>query len=146
VARGVQAAFEPLARGAQARNSILSKYKDYGKYEADVAQFIESDPDLSQRYQKTFAADPLAAMEYAFLAYGEAKRQETPSNGNSPQRQARMEAQIPSARQGDARTLPQTDQADLTSRTWEHYQKTGDPRAYAKARLRQVIGEDFLTR
>lgn len=147
VARGVQAAFEPLARGAQARTSILSRYKDYGQYEADVAGYIESDPGLSQRYQKLFAADPEAAMEFAFLKFGEAKRSDVASNGNgNPQRQARVEAQIPSARQGDARTLPQTDTADRTARSWEHYQKTGDPRAYAQERLRQVISDDFLGR
>lgn len=144
-ARAVQEAFGPIVKGASARNRILSEYEDYAKYEADVAKFIAEDPQREKDYQEAFQQNPLMAMENAFLKFGEAKRRQAP-NGTNPQRQARSEAQIPSSRQGDARTLPNTDNADLTSRTWEHYQKTGDPRAYAKARLRQVISDDFLTK
>ena len=143
VARGVQEAFGPIVKGASARNRIMTEYKDYTKYEADVAAYIAEDPQREKEYHEAFQQNPLMAMENAFLKFGEAKRASTP-NGAEPQRKARAEAQIPSARQGDARTLPNSDPADLASRTWEHYQKTGDPRAYAKARLGQIIKDDFL--
>lgn len=145
VARGVAAAFEPIARGASARNSILSEYPDYQKFEADVARYVESDPDVSQKYQKMFGVDPEGAMEFAFLKFGEHKRRETPA-AKSPQREARSEAQIPSDRRGDARKDPGSAQEEVLARSWEHFQKTGDPRAFAKARIRQVVSDEFLNR
>ena len=140
----VAQAFEPVARGAMARNAMLTSYPDYQKYEADVAQFVSNDPGLSQTYQKMFSVDPVAAMEFAFLKFGQVERGKVLANGASPQAAARAEAQIPSSRAGDARTQPAAQEDERLTRSWEHYQKTGDPRAYAKARLRQVISEDFL--
>jgi hypothetical protein len=139
-------ALEPLARGATARNNMLSTYPDYQKYEADVAKFIEEDASLASSYTKMFSADPAAAMEFAFLKYGQKHSGRTgQSNGASEQqRQARAESQIPSNRSGDARTQPAIARDEGLSRSWEHYQKTGDPRAYARARLSQVISDDFL--
>jgi len=142
----VNETFEPIARGAMARNSMLSSHPDYQKYEADVAQFINEDPSLSQSYQKLFAADPVSAMEFAFLKYGDVKRREHPNGDSTPQQIARSEAQIPSSRAGDARTQPAAQQDERLNRTWEHYQKTGDPRAFAKARLSQAVSDDFLNK
>jgi hypothetical protein len=142
-------AFEPVAKGAMARNAMLSTHPDYQKYEAEVAQFINEDPNLSQSYQKLFGADPVAAMEFAFLKFGETKRRAAPGNGNgqpTPQQQARAEAQIPSSRVGDAQRQPAGVQDERLRASWEHYQKSGDPRAFAKERLRQVISDDFLAK
>lgn len=139
--------FEPIVKMGSARNSMLSSYTDYGKFETDVAKFVESDPSTNRTYSEMFKADPLGAMEWAFFKYGEVKRAEVGAGNGapSPQRQARSEAQIPSNRSGDTRNLPlQTD--DQAAKGWEHYQKTGDPRAFAKARLRQAISDDFLSR
>ena len=140
------AAFEPIARGATARNAMLSSHPDYQKYEAEVAQFVNGDPNLSQSYQRMFSTDPVGAMEWAFFKFGDSKRAGTQGNGASSTQQAaaRAEAQIPSSRSGDARTQPAAQADELLQRSWDHYQKTGDPRAFAKARLRQVISEDFL--
>jgi hypothetical protein len=63
----IKKAFEPLARGFQARGQVVGKYQDYAKFEADVAQYIGADPELSDRYQRMFNADPAGAMEFAFL-------------------------------------------------------------------------------
>lgn len=139
--------FEPIVKMGSARNSMLSSYTDYGKFEADVAKFVESDPSVQRTYSEMFKADPLGAMEWAFLKYGQAERGKVTGNGQpTPQQQARTEAQIPSNRAGDTRTLPQLNGDQQTAQGWEHYQKTGDPRAFAKARLRQAISDDFLNR
>src|SRR3990172_2899147 len=53
----IQAAFAPLARGFEARNQILTQHSDYGKFEADVAQFIAQDANLSQVYNRMFQAE-----------------------------------------------------------------------------------------
>lgn len=142
----IAAAFEPITRGALARNTLAASYPDYLKFEADVAKFVQEDPQLSQSYQKMFGADPVGAMELAFLKYGESQRQKAGSNGKTPQQAARSEAQIPSNRQGDARTQPASTQDENLNRGWDHFQKTGDPRAFAKARLRQVVSDEFLNR
>lgn len=140
------AVLTPIAKGASARNSMLSSYPDYQKYEADVAKYIGEDPALTEKYTKMFNVDPEAAMEFAFLKYGQAHPAKSGGTPSDPQRQARSETQIPSSRSGDARTMPQANQDERLTRSWEHFQKTGDPRAFAKARLSQVISDDFLSR
>lgn len=149
VTEGVSRAFEPLNGMAKGRNAMLTRYPDYQKFEADVANYVQSDPEVAQSYEKLFAADPAGAMEYAFLKFGEQKRGETTNgNGNGAatahQQQARSEAQIPSNRRGDARTMPAAQEQENLTRSWESYQKTGNPAQYVKARLKGVIPDSFL--
>ena len=68
------AAFEPIAQGLNARNTLQARYPDYNKFESDVAQFVESDPDTKKTYDNLFRADPAGAFEYAFLKFGESRR------------------------------------------------------------------------
>lgn len=132
--------FQPIAAGLQARPVLMSEYPDYSQFESQVAQFVQSDPMLSQRYQQMFQADPIGAMEFAFLKYGEHRRREQPTP-NEPDPTA---AQIPTQRSGDSRN-PGNAEADNLQRAWEHYQKTGDPQPYARLRLRQSIPDSFYT-
>jgi hypothetical protein len=142
----VSRAFEPVARGAMARNQLMSSYPDYQKFESDVARFIQEDNSLSTKYQRMFSVDPEAAMEFAYLKYGESQRKSSNGSQQREQEQARADAQIPSNRSGDARRAAAGGQDESLSRGWEHYQKTGDSRPYVKARLRQAIPDDFLNR
>ena len=146
--RAISEEITPLVQGAQARNTMMASYPDYQKFEADVAKAMEADPDFAQRYQRMFKADPEAALEFAFLKYSETSRKSAAQNGggNGEVQRARSGAQIPSKRQGDARTISTSQSDEAISRGWEHYQKSGDPRAFAKARLGQVIREEFLNR
>jgi hypothetical protein len=138
-------AFAPLAQGIQARGTLVGEYPDYQKFESDVAQYIETDSTVKQRYSKMFNTDPVGAMEYAFLKFGESRRragtpEPTPNGG------PRKEASIPSMRTGSGTNPIPAESQDQAARAWDHYQKTGDPTAFAKARLRQVVSEDFYTR
>lgn len=141
----LQKAFAPIQNGLQARGHIASKHPDYLQFENDVAQFIETDPDMSQRYPKMFASDPAGAMEYAFLKFADSRRSTlTGANGNGS-REGLADASIPSSRAGDGRRAP--DQNSVIQDAFERWQKSGSPRdaeAYAKARLRTVISDDFL--
>lgn len=145
VAGKLQEAFAPIAQGMSARTELLSRYPDYNKFEADVATFIQSDSKVNQSYQRMFAADPAGAFEYAFLKFGESRRRS--SGGGEPDtRQESAQAQIPSGRNGDSQRMPQGNSAEL-SRAWEEYQRTGSSdsaRRYAKARLHNVISDEFL--
>jgi len=142
VSEQIQKAFAPLAQGFQARNEMLSRHPDYNKFESDVAQFINSDPDLSQRYQRMFNSDPTGAMEYAYLKFGTTRKSEkTQTNGA-----AKKEASIPSQRASNQGPASPSQNDEVKAKAWERYQKTGDPTAFAKARLREVISDEFLSK
>lgn len=142
VSGAIQKAFAPLAQGFQARNEMLTRHPDYNKFESDVAQFISSDPDLSGRYQRMFASDPTGAMEYAYLKFGQTRKTEkAPTNGAS-----KKEASVPSQRASNQGPTTPSQNDEVKAKAWERYQKTGDPTAFAKARLREVISDEFLSR
>jgi hypothetical protein len=140
-------ALAPLARGFEARGRVLNDYPDYNKFEADVAQFVNSDPEFSQRYARMFSADPVAAMELAFLKFGESKRKSAPP-ATAPNPQEMADAALPGNRAGDTRRTGEGTNSDVDE-AWANYQKTGsnrDAEAYAKARLKQAIPDEFFTR
>ena len=137
-------AFAPISAGLNARTSLQARYPDYNKFEADVAQYVESDPDTKRSYDKMFTADPAGAFEYAFLKFGESRRR---NNRAADETSAdAVHASIPGARNGDSRRQPQGQQADVQA-AWQQYQKTGssnDAKAYAKARLHGIVTDEFL--
>lgn len=141
----LQSAFAPIAAGLTARTTLLGQYPDYNKFEADVAQFVQADPNLNQTYQRMFAADPAGAFEYAFLKFGESRRRSTTA-ASDISAEAAAHAGIPSSRSGEARRTDQGASGEI-QRAWEAYQRNDTPAtrtAYAKARLHTVITDDFL--
>jgi hypothetical protein len=137
-------AFRPISNGLQARGQIVANHPDYVQFETDVAQFINTDPELSASYPKMFEAAPVQAMEYAFLKFTENRRK---SLGDEVQGQVpgRADAGIPTSRSGDGRREPGQDAA--VQQAFERFQKTGttqDAQAYARARLKGVISDEFL--
>lgn len=143
VAGRVAKAFEPMARGIQARQSIVGSHPDYVQFEQDVANFIGNDPDLSQRYPRMFEADPAAAMEYAFLKFSDSRRRSVGSQTYAVG--GAVDASIPTSRTGDGRRAPDGDQ-DVRD-AFERWQKSGsaqDAQTYARTRLRTAISDDFL--
>jgi len=145
VSAELQSALQPLAQGMQARNTLLSQYPDYTKFESDVATFIQSDPQLNQTYQRMFNADPVGAFEYAFLKFGESRRRSNPQTNGEVGADS-IHASIPTVRNGDARRQgARTDAAVETA--YKRYLETGSTEAareYAKARLHTVITDEFL--
>lgn len=142
IRESIRQEFAPIAEGIQARGKMLTRNKDYAKFEADVHAFVQSDPDLSQSYNRMFSADPVGAMEYAFLKFGDSSRKAHREKHNGD---TSVEAQIPSGRSGDSRRAP--DALGDVQKAYERYRETGsaqDARLYAKARLRGVIKDEFL--
>lgn len=135
---------EPMAQQGQARSKLLGRYgQDYVKYESDVYAFIESDPELSRSYNTMVKADPVGAMDYAFLKFGDAQRRE--HKGRGQRAESSTEAQIPSNRSGESRRNPNG--TDDLRNAWEKYRddpNAGTARQYAKARLRTVIKDEWL--
>ena len=139
-------ALRPLAEGFQARGRVLNEYPDYQKYEADVANFVNADPDFSQRYARMFSADPVAAMELAFLKFGESKRKGAPPP-QAPNAQEMVDASLPGGRAGDSRRNESSDQGEIEE-AFKRFQATGlqrDAEAFAKLRIRQAIPDSFFT-
>lgn len=141
VKQRLEQAFAPIAQGMQARQNIVARNPDYAKYESEIARFVTEDPNLQSRYQKMFQADPEAAMDYAAMKFSESRRE----TATPAKRESSREASIPSSRSGDARSTTSTPDDDV-QRAKDHYQKTGDPRYYAQARLRQTIDPEFYNR
>jgi hypothetical protein len=138
-------ALRPLAEGFQARGRVLNEYPDYQKYEADVANFVNADPDFSQRYARMFSADPVAAMELAFLKFGEAKRKVAPTP-TAPNAQEMAEASLPGGRAGDSRMTELSGQGEIEE-AFKRYQASGsqrDAEAFAKLRIRQSISDSHF--
>jgi hypothetical protein len=129
-------ALEPVTRAYQARPKLMASYPDYNKFEAEVAQFVQNDPELSQSYQRMFQADPVGAMELAYLKYGDHQRRNHPQANGNRNEEEKVHAQIPNARSAESRAPRQED--DAVKAGWEHYQKTGRPEQFAMARFRQA--------
>lgn len=143
----LEKAFQPIAASMTARSTVLSQYPDFVKFEQDVAQFLESDPRLNETYQRMFNADPAAAMEYAFLKFGDSRRRAGGERQRPPEiDQEAAHAAVPGSRSGGGERRPDAQDNDIR-RAWEQFQKTGssrDAEAYAKARLKTVIKDEFL--
>lgn len=143
IGEALQGAFQPILAGVNARQTLQARYKDYNKFESDVAQYIASDPDVQRTYDDMFRVNPAGAMEYAFLKFGDSRRSgprsETPSADAA-------HAAIPSGRNGEARREGFAGAND-TQKHWEEWQRTGSRQAkeaYIKSRLKTVISDDFL--
>lgn len=137
----VQQAFAPIARGLEARKEMIRRHADYLKYEQEVANWINADPQMSAEYNEAFQRDPVLAMENAMLKYGQHRW----SAFQAALPQGKVDASIPTSRAGDTRRGPGPD-GEL-QQALERFQRTGTPaaaHAYAKARLRGVVSDEFL--
>ena len=136
-------ALQPLSDGVAARQTVVGRNPDYVKYEHDVAAFISTDTDLSSRYPKLFAADPVAAMEYALLKFGESRRGSvTQPHGVA---QGQTDAGIPTSRAGDSRAVGGQGDSRIQE-AFDRFQKTGssrDARSYAETRLGPLLEQQF---
>lgn len=143
----VARSFEPIAKGMTARNSVMAQYPDYQKYENDVAKFIQQDESLNEKYNRMFATDPEAAMDYAFLKFGENQRRQNPKPPADTGGGKRTDAQIPSGRSAEGRTRPQDGGADDVAQAYKRWAETGSTRdrdAFVKARLKGAFSEGFF--
>lgn len=146
VERGIQQAFAPLARMNEGRQQVIARYPDYVKFEAEVAQYVNQDPERAQTYARMFNADPAGAMEYAMLKFSEEHRKTHPER-REPRAEGAAHAAIPSSRQGDARQRGGDESARAVEEAFKRFQQEGTSaaaQAYAKARLRTVITDEFL--
>lgn len=138
--RLVRAAFEPLARGAQARSEVMSEYPEYETKEKDMAQFLSANPRVNDEFQKMMNAGlERAAMEYVFLQF---ERQNGAQNRSDASGQEQAAARATAALTGNtvgARDVANSFETRL-SEARERFDKDGDP-----IRLAQALAEVFPT-
>lgn len=142
-------ALKPMYGVAMARPRMLANYgDDYSKFESQIYAHINSDPNLVQRHNQMLTVDPEAAAEWAYLKFGDHQRRHQPAQApNGQVEQARAEASIPNTRASEQRSSPgEADQQESRRRAWDHYQKTGNPEAYARLRIKETLSPDFFTK
>lgn len=145
VARGlVQEELQPIYQMGTARTQAMGKHKDYAQFEAEIGQWINSDPKRSETYARVFKADPVAAFDWAYYEFGSDRRKEY-GNGE-PQPNGATHAAIPSQRSGDSRQ--QQFSADIgleqAAQAYRENPSRLTAERYAKARLAGVITDEHL--
>lgn len=141
VQRKLDQVLEPLARGAQARERVIARNPEYAKFEPDIIRYVNSDPELQERYQRALRTDPEIAFEYAQSKFIEHQAKQAPTQGKP----STKEAQIPTSRSGESRSVPSEDD-ELRQKAREYYEKTGDAKPYAQLRIRQTVSDEHLAR
>lgn len=138
----VQQQFEPLKRGIQARQTMIGRYKDYGKFESDIGELLSTDQDFAQMYGRVFEADPVAAFELAYYRLGESKKK----SRSRPADDDLTESQIPSSRSGDTQRSPKGFEGDVeeAARQYRANPNPANARAFAKAKLKIAIPDEWL--
>lgn len=142
----VQQRFEPIQRGIQARQTAIGRHKNFAKWEPEMGEMINSDPDFRETYNRVFEVDPSAAFDLAYYRLGETRRKEH-RNGNQVADEADLsEAQIPSQRSGDSRRVPTGNDAAVAEAREAYRQNPNRTtlNAFANARLRSVIPDSHL--
>ncbi len=143
----VQRQFEPLTRALSARQTMVGKYKDYNKFESDMMGHINSDPELQQTYTRIFNADPVAAFDWAYLKFGQEARGKRGRGGSQAGMDEEIsETRIPTNRSGDARRIPMGNEGAVqdAARAYRDHPSAQNAQAYARARLKTAISDDFL--
>lgn len=131
----------PITEGIRARSAVTSRYPEFGKREQEISDFLQTDPTLSARYNRIFATDPQAAMEWAYGIHRESRP--APSRTRASAAAPSTETQMP---RGAATQQTRGAQGDSYQQELEaaldKYRRTGDMRELVKVRLRDVIPEE----
>lgn len=147
-ARGlVQEELAPIYQMGQARTQAVAKHKDYAQFEAEIGQWINSNPKRAETYAKVFRADPVAAFDWAYYEFGADRRQQYQAgNGGEPPTNGVEHAQIPSQRAGDSRQSQFNADIGLeeAARAYRERPSRATAEAYAKKRLRGIVTDEHL--
>lgn len=128
--RAVQRFINPLIQGQQARQMISQEYPDFVQMENEVAQFIESSPDLKNRYRQLYQTDPAAAMEWGITRFQRSREKST-------DQAARHDAGLPAAGGAIDRSGTVADQSEALQKAFEFGQRYGDWSHYTHMRLNE---------
>ena len=134
-----QAQVEPYEAGQQARTQAARRLPDFEAREQAVADYIQADPDLDARYRRMFKADPLAAMEWAYLSHNLATTPPPPPPRISAAPPV-APAALPQAA-GGSRQSPMAENAEELEKARQYALTFGDPKPWLRLRLKGIIPE-----
>lgn len=115
VRREVYQEVNPVFQGAAARQTVAQDYPEFAQFEGELAQFVEANPQLKARYQKTYAVDPEVALKWAFNEFTRARGGNHTSASGEAQAAARLDASLP-GRVAPRRAVP-------GEFDWDHYNR-----------------------
>lgn len=115
----------PIFQGAQARQTVSQDYPEFAKYEGELAQFVEANPQLKARYTRVYTADPEAALKWLFTEYTRGNAAPRASASGEAQAAARLDAALP-GRTVPARTLPGDFNTEMYNNLKAEAARTGD--------------------
>lgn len=130
----VQAQFEPLTRTLQARSEIANRYPDYISHEAEVMKFTNTDPLVSERFNRLAQTHPAEALELAYLNWqSRSAAARASATGGSEKASAALPNNL-SGGGGSAAKLPNLQDTEKALQDALSYKKaTGDPRPFLDA-------------
>lgn len=131
----VREELKPLARGLQARDTILSEYPEFVQEEAQFQKFLKDNRGVQEKYSRLGVLDPEMALEWGIAKYKEHKA----ASGTTTTGESRAQAQLPNTvQQSGGRTVPDGSGPDpeKLQRATEYYRQTGDDRPLIEERLK----------
>jgi len=142
-------ALNPIIQGAQAREQLKRSYPNFETLEGEVATFIQSNPEIKQRYQRMFQADQGGAMEWAINRYQAAQGGSRESATGAEQLSNRLDAMLPG--QGAGATprgadIGQAQRLEALQGAYEHAVKTGDWSRYMGLRIDEAVPDNHISR
>lgn len=131
----VREELKPLARGLQARDTIISEYPEFAQEEAQFQRFLKDNKGVQEKYSRLGVLDPEMALEWGIAKYKEHKASSgVPTTGAN-----RAQAQLPNTvQQAGGRATPSAGEPDpeKLKQATEYYQQTGDDRPLLLERLK----------
>lgn len=132
--RAVKDAWEPILRGAQARNDVIKQFPDFVETEPVIEQFLAANPEVNDEYQGMINAGlERAAFKYAHLQFRMANPTAKPITDASGQEQAvaRATAGLSSGQAGSREVVDA--QAKSIADANARFQVDGDERRLAQS-------------
>jgi hypothetical protein len=130
----VREELKPLARGLQARDTILSEYPEFAQEEAGFQRFLKDNKGVQEKYSRLGMLDPEMALEWGIAKYKEHKG----ATGQPTTGVQRAQAQLPNTVQQSGGRAVSTGEPDpeRMQKAVEYYRTTGDERPLLEERLR----------
>jgi hypothetical protein len=132
----------PVTAVMAARQTVGADFPEFGQFEPEVAQFLNSHPEVNEEY-RTMISDPrtaAAGMRYAYLMFERGARAQQGQTGQEQQQQADMSGQAQAAARldamlpgggvgGRAQAMAAASEAQLKAE-YENSRRTGDWSGY----------------
>lgn len=132
----------PLLEGAQARQAMTQKFKDYESHEQEIMGYVASDPQRQASYNRMFQEQPLQAMEWALGMY----RLENPGSVTAAPSSAG--AEIPSSQGANPRgdEAAQNEYQEKLKKAYDWYNQTGDRGPVTKLAFYRYVPEHLRSK